>query len=122
MHGYSRYGFNSDGHSVVRKRLESWPTRRSNYPDKQLGVSLGKNKETLVAEEDYVKGVRALGQFADYLVVNISSPNTPGLRSLQAKEELTRLLDTVSGTHITLPHFMLKEMHDLMKLAIDTDL
>ena len=70
--------------------------QRSKYPDKQLGVSLGKNKETREAEKDYVKGVRALGEFADYLVVNISSPNTPGLTSLQAKEKLTHLLDTVS--------------------------
>ena len=49
-----------------------------------------------MAEEDYAEGIRSLGEYADYLVVNVSSPNTPGLRSLQAKEQLAHLLDTVS--------------------------
>ena len=91
-----RYGFNSHGHSVVRRRLESWPSRRAKYPGKQLGVSLGKNKTSPVAEEDYAQGIRSLGEYADYLVVNVSSPNTPGLRCLQAREQLAHLLDTVS--------------------------
>ena len=91
-----RYGFNSHGHSVVRGRLESWSRQRSKYAGKQLGVSLGKNKTSGAAGKDYVRGIRCLGEFADYLVVNVSSPNTPGLRSLQAREQLTHLLDTVS--------------------------
>ena len=91
-----RYGFNSHGHGVVRTRLQSWPEQRERHPGKHLGVSLGKNKETRAAEEDYVKGIRALAEFADYLVVNVSSPNTPGLRSLQARQQLSHLLDTVS--------------------------
>jgi hypothetical protein len=50
-----------------------------------LGVNLGKNKTSADAAADYVHGIRELGLFADYLVVNISSPNTPGLRSLQVR-------------------------------------
>ena len=59
-------------------------------------MSLGKNKESPRAMEDYVAGVRVLGEFADYIVVNISSPNTPGLRDMQAKEQLVDLLNAVS--------------------------
>ena len=48
-----------------------------------LGVNLGKNKQSTDAGADYAAGARALAGFADYLVVNVSSPNTPGLRALQ---------------------------------------
>lgn len=60
-----------------------------------LGINLGKNKLSRDAKADYLEGVRALGPLADYLVVNISSPNTPGLRDLQGKAELHQLLKTV---------------------------
>ncbi|GAB1293635.1 Dihydroorotate dehydrogenase (quinone), mitochondrial [Apodemus speciosus] len=60
-----------------------------------LGINLGKNKTSVDAAADYVEGVRILGPLADYLVVNVSSPNTAGLRSLQGKTELRRLLSKV---------------------------
>lgn len=60
-----------------------------------LGINLGKNKTSADAAADYVEGVRILGPLADYLVVNVSSPNTAGLRSLQGKTELRRLLSKV---------------------------
>jgi len=60
-----------------------------------LGINLGKNKCTADAAEDYVQGVRALGRYADYLVINISSPNTPGLRALQSKQSLVELVRRV---------------------------
>lgn len=61
-----------------------------------LGINLGKNKLSPDAKADYLEGVRALGPLADYLVVNVSSPNTPGLRDLQGKAELHQLLKTVN--------------------------
>jgi dihydroorotate dehydrogenase len=61
-----------------------------------LGINLGKNKTSVDAAADYAEGVRVLGPLADYLVVNVSSPNTAGLRSLQGKAELRRLLTKVS--------------------------
>lgn len=61
-----------------------------------LGINLGKNKLSQDAKADYLEGVRALGPLADYLVVNVSSPNTPGLRDLQGKAELNQLLKTVN--------------------------
>lgn len=60
-----------------------------------LGINLGKNKTSVDAAADYVEGVRILGPLADYVVVNVSSPNTAGLRSLQGKTELRRLLSKV---------------------------
>lgn len=60
-----------------------------------LGINLGKNKQSQDAVADYLEGVRTLGPLADYLVVNVSSPNTPGLRDLQGKTELRQLLHRV---------------------------
>lgn len=60
-----------------------------------LGINLGKNKMSQDARADYSEGMRVLGPLADYLVVNVSSPNTPGLRDLQGKAELRQLLHTV---------------------------
>ena len=56
------------------------------------GANLGKNKDSADAAADYVAGVTALAPLADYLVVNVSSPNTPGLRALQGREPLAELL------------------------------
>ncbi|XP_062997226.1 dihydroorotate dehydrogenase (quinone), mitochondrial [Elgaria multicarinata webbii] len=93
----NRYGFNSHGHAVVERRLR---TRRETQrllseAGRPLGVNLGKNKGSADAAADYVAGVRVLGPLADYLVVNVSSPNTPGLRALQGKAELRLLLAKV---------------------------
>ncbi|XP_053808492.1 dihydroorotate dehydrogenase (quinone), mitochondrial isoform X2 [Vidua chalybeata] len=68
-----------------------------------LGVNLGKNKSSTDAAADYVAGVRTLGPLADYLVVNVSSPNTPGLRDLQGKSELRDLLSKVLVERDLLP-------------------
>jgi len=89
----NRYGFNSDGHEVVCERIKKL---RANPKFKTvLGVNLGKNKTSIDAVKDYVDGVHKFGRLADYLVINVSSPNTPGLRSLQGKEELKSLISEV---------------------------
>ncbi|XP_064414226.1 dihydroorotate dehydrogenase (quinone), mitochondrial [Latimeria chalumnae] len=93
----NRYGFNSHGHAVVADRLRARKTTQDRLTKAglPLGVNLGKNKRSLDAAADYTAGVRCLGPLADYLVVNISSPNTPGLRALQGKEQLHHLLAKV---------------------------
>lgn len=69
---------------------------RSLHPDHLLAINLGKNKTSAEADvSDYVQGVQSLGPFADLLVVNVSSPNTPGLRKLQRKGVLNDLLKQV---------------------------
>lgn len=90
----NRMGFNNDGAEVVARRLAAWrATGRSTI----LGVNIGKTK--VVPEEeaarDYEKSAGLLAPHADYLVVNVSSPNTPGLRDLQAVEKLEPLLAAV---------------------------
>ncbi|GAB6021366.1 hypothetical protein CHUAL_003974 [Chamberlinius hualienensis] len=90
----NRYGFNSDGHEVVKQRLEPI----SNLPVSDRGIlaiNLGQNKTTTEPWIDYAKGVTTFGPMADFLVVNISSPNTPGLRSLQKRQALEHLIDKV---------------------------
>uniref|UniRef100_A0A673GEX6 Dihydroorotate dehydrogenase (quinone), mitochondrial n=1 Tax=Sinocyclocheilus rhinocerous TaxID=307959 RepID=A0A673GEX6_9TELE len=93
----NRYGFNSCGLSAVQERLKARKNIQSELTKagKPLGINLGKNKLSTDAVSDYVEGVRTLGPLADYLVVNVSSPNTPGLRDLQGKKELRHLLDKV---------------------------
>lgn len=62
-----------------------------------LGVNLGKNKTSEDATADYVQGVHTLSQYADYLVINVSSPNTPGLRKLQGRKQLKDLVKKVQA-------------------------
>jgi dihydroorotate dehydrogenase len=88
----NRLGFNSRGAEAARGRLEV--LRRQALPG-PLGVNLGKNKESADAAGDYAAAARLLAPFADYLVVNVSSPNTPGLRALQGRAELEELIDRV---------------------------
>lgn len=90
----NRYGFNSDGHDKVLQRLKQIK-QDNKYPDLIIGVNLGKNKESQNAIDDYCLGIKKFAEVADYFVINISSPNTPGLRQLQAKNELEKLLKEV---------------------------
>ncbi|XP_029986914.1 dihydroorotate dehydrogenase (quinone), mitochondrial [Sphaeramia orbicularis] len=93
----NRYGFNSCGLTEAQQRLKARDATQQEHSKAglPLGINLGKNKLSQDAGADYLEGVRALGPLADYLVVNVSSPNTPGLRDLQGKAELYQLLQTV---------------------------
>ncbi len=90
----NRMGFNNDGAEVVARRLAA-RGRRAGGP--VLGVNIGKTKVVPEGEaaRDYEKSAGLLAPHADYLVVNVSSPNTPGLRDLQAVEKLEPLLTAV---------------------------
>ncbi|KAH3772539.1 dihydroorotate dehydrogenase (quinone), mitochondrial-like isoform X1 [Dreissena polymorpha] len=126
----NRFGFNSDGHAAVSKRLQArkdhttsdapyqpyiseernmlninmWTDTQSPETTKILsksgsgivGVNLGKNKTSPSPIDDYVEGLKEFSPLADYLVINVSSPNTPGLRSMQGKEQLEELISRVS--------------------------
>ncbi|MFI6877779.1 quinone-dependent dihydroorotate dehydrogenase [Streptomyces sp. NPDC050400] len=89
----NRMGFNNEGSLAVAARLAS----RNPVIRTTVGVNIGKTKVVPEAEAvgDYVKSTERLAAFADYLVVNVSSPNTPGLRNLQATEALRPLLTAV---------------------------
>ncbi|CAN3357731.1 dihydroorotate dehydrogenase (quinone), mitochondrial [Diutina catenulata] len=130
----NRYGFNSTGHFSVLARLKmrfmnelakysktyDGPSETMGFrPGRLLGVNLGKNK-TGDEITDYVKGVQRLGPYADVLVVNVSSPNTPGLRDLQSEEKLTNLLTTVRAERDrTGPNQLGKKVPVLVKVAPD---
>lgn len=95
----NRMGFNNDGAAVVSQRLAAWRSRPHRHAP-VLGVNIGKTKvvpedDQAAVEDDYRLSTRLLAPYADYLVVNVSSPNTPGLRSLQSVERLGPLLDAV---------------------------
>lgn len=138
----NRYGFNSAGHYDVVGRLrvrlfrylkklgisagdDSVPL--SFRKNKLLGINLGKNK---FGDEitDYVKGVDRLGPYADVLIINVSSPNTPGLRDLQSESKLTNLLERVVkerdslGKNLmgTKPPVMVKIAPDLTEPEIES--
>jgi dihydroorotate dehydrogenase len=86
----NRFGFNSRGLAPFVEKLG----RRRARPG-IVGANLGKNRDAADAAADYVTGIAAVGALADYLVVNISSPNTPGLRALQARAQIEELLARV---------------------------
>ena len=91
----NRMGFNNDGAVVVAKRLEKLRASKQKLPI--IGVNIGKSRVVEVedAVSDYETSARLLAPFADYLAVNVSSPNTPGLRSLQSVEALKPILEAV---------------------------
>jgi dihydroorotate dehydrogenase len=108
----NRFGFNSEGHDALLKRLAA----RSGKPG-IVGINVGANKESSDRIEDYVLGVRRFAASASYLTINISSPNTPGLRDLQEKAFLGDLLARVSAARDTAP----TPRPLLLKIAPDLD-
>lgn len=102
----NRMGFNNDGAEVVAARLAARAKARAgDARGPVLGVNIGKSK--VVPEDDavrdYVKSARLLAPYADYLVINVSSPNTPGLRNLQAVEKLEPIVTAVQAVIGSLP-------------------
>ena len=91
----NRMGFNNDGADAVARRLEKLRSSGTTLPI--IGVNIGKSKITELedAVSDYEYSAEKLAPFADYIAVNVSSPNTPGLRSLQAIDQLEPILNAV---------------------------
>jgi len=112
----NRMGFNNDGAAVVARRLDQRRGRGG-----IIGINIGANKDSEDRVADYVEGVRWFGTRASYLTINISSPNTPGLRGLQSRDELLRLLDQLNTARLKLPRrlpMLLKIAPDLEDLAL----
>lgn len=110
----NRMGFNNQGLDAVATRLARRPRRGI------VGANLGKNKTTEDAAADYELGVAALAGVSDYLVINVSSPNTPGLRALQGRAQLEALvgrtrtaLDAAVADPAKRPPLLLKIAPDL---------
>ncbi|KAG6857455.1 hypothetical protein H0H87_003522 [Tephrocybe sp. NHM501043] len=126
----NRYGFPSQGHASVLARLRARipPFQQAHdtaalRPDSILAVNLGKNKESPADSiDDFVFGVRTFGPFSDVLVVNVSSPNTPGLRGLQNRELLERLLSGVTKARDELPVSIHRSKRPKLVLKLSPDL
>lgn len=135
----NRMGFNNDGAAAVAPRLRAARAalqRKHTHVRPVIGVNIGKTKvvELEDATEDYLVSARSLAPAADYLVVNVSSPNTPGLRLLQNVETLRPLLravgdaaDEAAGRHVPLlvkiaPDLSDEDIDDVARLALDLKL
>lgn len=124
----NRMGFNNDGAAAAAAKLRRLRRARRRPV---IGVNIGKSRVVAVddATTDYVRSARLLAPLADYLVVNVSSPNTPGLRGLQAVETLRPLLtevrDAAGGTPLLVkiaPDLDDAEVQDIARLAVDAGL
>jgi dihydroorotate dehydrogenase len=114
----NRMGFNNGGLDRFRARLEALPRPLPGV----VGANIGVNKEGAVPERDYPALYAALAPFADYVVLNVSSPNTPGLRDLQGEERLGAILDAVGAVRAGLeraPPLLVKLAPDLADAALE---
>ena len=94
----NRLGFNNDGADAVAKRLRGL-RESGRWPTVPVGINIGKSRTTPLerATDDYLYSFRLLRDFADYITLNVSSPNTPGLRELQEPAALSRLLHAIGS-------------------------
>lgn len=125
----NRLGFNSAGLAAAVANLRRRAEGRSGI----VGVNLGKNRDSADAGADYAAGAAALAPLADYLVVNVSSPNTPGLRALQEAAALRAVIERVQAARAAAvpkrpPPLLLKiapdltaaEIHNIARVVLDT--
>jgi len=120
----NRLGFNNLGHANVAKNLQS--IRVANANSGIIGVNIGANKDSADFVEDYELGLKKFWNIASYFTINISSPNTPGLRDLQSDNSLSELLGRIdkmrehlcSQTNLSPPVFV-KIAPDLSEMAIE---
>jgi len=122
----NRMGFNNHGSANLALRLRALK-EKGHWPDIPVGVNVGKSKVTPIAEAtaDYVLSIDRLVGLADYFTINVSSPNTPGLRKLQSQDHLAELLpaafEAAKGTPVFLklaPDLTDEAIQDAVELAI----
>lgn len=132
-------GFNNDGVKLVAERLRNWRSKYSTPNTKQqtliIGGNIGKNKVTPNEDawKDYETCFTALFDHVDYFVVNVSSPNTPGLRELQEKDALSKILKNLQSLNLKkerpkpillkiAPDLTQEQIDDVIDLAMEIDL
>ena len=112
----NRFGFNNEGHDAAFQKLNARKARSG-----IVGVNIGANKDTEDRAQDYVQGITRFASLADYFTVNISSPNTPGLRDLQHEAQLDDLLARVmAARNDAIAKYGRKSV--LLKIAPDLEL
>jgi dihydroorotate dehydrogenase len=121
----NRMGFNNDGVKVIAERLQEWSKKKTNSsPRLIIGGNIGKNKITPNEDawKDYEICFTALHEHVDYFVVNVSSPNTPGLRELQEKDALAKILQNLQRLNALTKNpkpILLKIAPDLTSSQVD---
>ena len=110
----NRLGFNNKGHAAMRARLEARRARGG-----LVGVNIGANKDSTDRIADYVAGIGAFADLASWFTVNVSSPNTPGLRDLQARDQLSALLGRVLAARDEIAATGARRVPVLLKIAPD---
>lgn len=133
----NRMGFNNDGAEKIAERLKKWRAKPANQPGNGLiiGGNIGKNKNTPNEDawKDYESCFKALHAYVDYFVVNVSSPNTPGLRELQEKESLRKILTHLQSINTQqanpkplllkiAPDLAIEQVDDVISLALEIKL
>jgi dihydroorotate dehydrogenase len=108
----NRLGFNNQGHAAVLQRL-----RRRKFKSGIVGVNVGANRDSTDRISDYVAGINAFSDVTSYFTINISSPNTPGLRNLQSAYELPPLLKRLNEARQT----QQRQVPMLLKIAPDLE-
>jgi dihydroorotate dehydrogenase len=118
----NRMGFNNRGAEAMAQRLAVAGVRRGNGAvGMPIGISIGKTKITPLAQavEDYLTSLRLLAPYADYVAVNVSSPNTPGLRTLQDADTLAALVGSLTAESARLAGESARPVPIFVKLAPD---
>ncbi len=115
----NRMGFNNEGLDIISKRLKD--RKAKNNSPLIIGGNIGKNKvtENSAAWMDYCTNFKGLEEVVDYFVVNVSSPNTPGLRELQEKESLRKIFAELQNLNKNNKPILLKMAPDLERAALD---
>jgi dihydroorotate dehydrogenase len=115
----NRMGFPSEGADVMEQRLSKLRSGKLTLPP--IGINIGKSKEVELdqAIQDYCYSLQKLAPFADYIAVNISSPNTPNLRQLQDKERLSELLAALTACNVHNRPIFVKVAPDLTFSALE---
>lgn len=116
----NRMGFPNEGAEAIARRLEAYQNQ-GRWTKIPVGINLGKSKITSLEEapQDYLASFRLLQKFADYIAINVSSPNTPGLRSLQTKESLIRIIEPIQSENSRKLPILIKIAPDLNHEEID---
>lgn len=116
----NRLGFNNEGAGAVAERLDRWKST-GRWPRVPVGINLGKSRITPIenAAEDYAESFRVLRGRGDYFVINVSSPNTPGLRDLQAVDHLRAILRALRKENAEGKPLLVKIAPDLAEEDID---
>lgn len=118
----NRLGFNNDGADAIAQRLAAL-RKTGRWPAVPVGINIGKSRVTPLeqATDDYLYSFRVLRDFADYVTLNVSSPNTPGLRELQEPEKLSELLFAITKEAGTAPKpLVVKISPDLLGAELES--